>query len=641
MFDESLPEFERRKRLEILSGHFGWTGWMEPTSEEWDMPMGLLRKDCHAITKERKCTDPCSWSRETGQCLLHVPEESEIRSVGEPQKVNTRQLFIRRVIDELVRFPKKRKEILRSQVSKMGAIIQPIREGDQYIIPERGMDWLSLLRLDWRPPEKEVPLYYEEMSTAETVAAGVASNELPKELLELVGSKTPYQLWSAKGGLKGLSSILKEDLKGLDSAEIQNYVKKTNIPLGIIDLTKEPVDIRFAKGSGDPKEVVVIVSMKKKLALLIDKKGKPTISVDQLDEAVLDAWDTATKVVTTTTLLRRKPLATIRVKKAEEEEESESLDQVPLAKPQVPLAKPQVPLAKPQVPLAKPHVPLTETKPKLLRRVKFDLPSLSESTTRPTVVPPITQPVSAITAPTVIEEETVASVKPAVIEEETVASAIPPVIEEETVASVIPPVIEEETVASVIPPVIEEETVASVKPEVIDEETVASVKPEVIEEETVASVKPAPILEEKVITSPISRFSKAPSASSLDTKVPPPLTSPSLKLSAVPPLTSPSLKLSTVPPLTSPSLKLSAVPPSTKSSIPPLTSPSLKLSKTPPITISTPVSSSVKSSIFESKSAPKLPIKSAAATATTAKTVAQSAPKSNKKKQEALSLLGL
>jgi hypothetical protein len=640
MFDESLPEFERRKRLEILSGHFGWTGWMEPTSEEWDMPMGLLRKDCHAITKERKCTDPCSWSRETGQCLLHVPEESEIRSVGEPQKVNTRQLFIRRVIDELVRFPKKRKEILRSQVSKMGAIIQPIREGDQYIIPERGMDWLSLLRLDWRPPEKEVPLYYEEMSTAETVAAGVASNELPKELLELVGSKTPYQLWSAKGGLKGLSSILKEDLKGLDSAEIQNYVKKTNIPLGIIDLTKEPVDIRFAKGSGDPKEVVVIVSMKKKLALLIDKKGKPTISVDQLDEAVLDAWDTATKVVTTTTLLRRKPLATIRVKKAEEEEESESLDQVssakpqvpsakpqvPLAKPQVPSAKPQVPLAKPQVPLAKPQVPLTETKPKLLRRVKFDLPSLSESTIRPTVVPPITQPVSAITAPAVIEEETVASVKPAVIEEETVASVIPPVIEEETVASVKPAVIEEETVASVIPPVIEEEMVASVIPPVIEEEIVASVKPEVIEEETVASVKPATILEEKVITSPISRFSKAPSASSLDTKVPPPLISPSLKLS-------------TVPPLTSPSLKLSAVPPSTKSSIPSLTSPSLKLSMTPPITISTPVSSSVKSSIFESKSAPKLPIKSAAAT--TAKTVAQSAPKSNKKKQEALSLLGL
>jgi hypothetical protein len=582
MFDESLPEFERRKRLEILCGHFGWTGWMEPTSEEWDMPMGLLRKDCHAITKERKCTDPCSWSRETGQCLLHVPEDTEIRSVGEPQKVNTRQLFIRRVIDELVRFPKKRKEILRSQVSKMGAIIQPIREGNQYIIPERGMDWLSLLRLDWRPPEKEVPLYYEEMATAVS-AAGTASNELPEELVELVGTKTHYQLWSAKGGLKGLSSILKEELEGLTLSDIQNYVKKTNIPLGIIDLTKEPVDIRFVRGSGDPKEVVVIVSMKKKLALLIDKKGKPTISVNQLEEAILDAWNTAAKVVTATTLLRRKPVAAVSVKKAvEESEESEALPlALPLAKTELPSAKTELPLAKTELPLAKTELP---SKPKLLRRVKFDLPSLSESQTLPSS--PIKVDKTAPPPRTVVP-----------VTEESAVSAIPP----------------EESAVSAIPP----------------EESAVSVPPIAVAAEEKASVITSPSSRFSGITKP-SRFSK-PSVispiSSLETKVPPPLTIPSVKPAAA-----------------SATVKSSAPLPSVKSAVASAAvSPSIKLTEAPQQQpqVSAKSSSKKLSTIAPTPSVFESATPSPKSAAVKLPSAAQSTAKSNKKKQEALSLLGL
>jgi hypothetical protein len=425
IFDDTLPEYEKRKRLEILSGHFGWTGWMEPTDEEWDMPMGLLRKDCRAILREDKCNAPCMWTEEGG-CLLHVDEETEIRSVGEPKKVNTRQLFIRRVIDELIRFPRKRKEILRGQVSKMGAILHPIREGNQYIIPERGMDWLALLRLDWRPPEKEVPLHYEEMARNETDTTGTASGDLPEELKELVGSKTTYQLWFAKGGLKGLSSILGADWTSTEPSEsaVQDYVKRTNIPMGIIDLREDPVALRFIRGSGDPTETIIIVFMKKNVALLIDKEGKPKVSVANLDGDIKDAWDSAVKVVETKgTVLRRRDPA-IKVVKTEvlapPEPPKESVKEIPKS----PIREITVAPA-----------PVKKTQ----RRVKFALPSLSVSKESE---PPSQKAVT-------VKEESVVAPPP----EELVVAPLP-------VESVAAPILEESVVAP--PP---EELVVAPPPE--------------------------------------------------------------------------------------------------------------------------------------------------------------------------------
>mgnify|MGYP006275277733 CR=1 FL=1 len=58
-------------------------------------------------------------------------------------------LFIKRVIDEIVQFPNRRKEILYGRVSQVSSKIEAIRQGDQYIIPEKGADPFSMLRIDW------------------------------------------------------------------------------------------------------------------------------------------------------------------------------------------------------------------------------------------------------------------------------------------------------------------------------------------------------------------------------------------------------------------------------------------------------------------------------------------------------------
>jgi hypothetical protein len=323
VFDSKLPDYEKRKRLEILCGNFkrredgeiyeeeGWLTWMKPTEEDWDMPSGLLRKNCRVLD-EKSCTGACVWKREEGVCALHVTEETEIRSKGGPTMVNTRVLFSRRVIDELVYFPKRRKELLEQRVSKMSVIVAPIREGDQYIIPERGMSWLSLLRLDWRPQDKEVPLHYEEMASEEGETKGVAEMRLPSDVDALVGSKTPYRFWISSEGIKGLATILGVSVKevGAEEALMRAYVKKMGRSLGVIDVRTEVPSIRFVKGS-DLKEVPVLVFRKDQMGLLMESDGKPLITVAGLDGALLDAWDSSV-VEKPKTGLRRVAFAGLR-----------------------------------------------------------------------------------------------------------------------------------------------------------------------------------------------------------------------------------------------------------------------------------------------------------------------------------------
>jgi len=303
VFDKDLPDFEKRKRLEILCGTFardsdrehGWLGWMQPTTEQWDMPSGLLRKDCRVQEKEQ-CDGACVWREDKGVCALHVDEEVSIRSMGD--MVNTRQLFTRRVIEELIHFPRRRKELLQNRVSQMSAIMEPIREGDQYIIPEKGMTWLALLRLDWRPQEQEVPLFYEEM--AEQSEEGLKEDAvLPEDLKGLVGSKTRYEIWISSE--ESLAAFLQISEFRLDDKMIQPYVRRTNTPIGVIDLRGAEPTIRFVKGVGEePSLALVFVVMEDSVGLLVDKRGRPTISITGLDGELVERWRTAEKVVSTT-----------------------------------------------------------------------------------------------------------------------------------------------------------------------------------------------------------------------------------------------------------------------------------------------------------------------------------------------------
>jgi len=314
VFDDDLPEYEKRKRLEILLSPV-LTTWMMPDPEKWDMPHGFLRKDCRVL-KEGECNGACAWRAGEGTCALHVDETMEMDSTG--RKVNTVTVFSRRLIDELIRFPGRRRELIRQGVSKMGALADPIRIGDQYIIPEQGTSWINMLRLDWQEPTDK-PKYYEEMADTarakEGKVKGVAAR-LPAALEAIVGTEVDYKVWMAPRGLSGLSGILgvpmadlgvTEGVTKLSATGLQEYVKLMKRAIGAIDLTGGKPMVEFVRiGGGVQSTAVVLLYMPEGVGLLIEKTGNPTISTDMFQGQMLEAWTLAPRVDTQETGLKRR-----------------------------------------------------------------------------------------------------------------------------------------------------------------------------------------------------------------------------------------------------------------------------------------------------------------------------------------------
>uniref|UniRef100_A0A6C0K453 Uncharacterized protein n=1 Tax=viral metagenome TaxID=1070528 RepID=A0A6C0K453_9ZZZZ len=285
-----LPEFEKRKRLEILCGNFirgsedGWLSWMAPDDKAWDMPAGFLRKDCRVLG-ESSCSEPCVWRSESKTCALHVDEESEI---GTDRVVNTRILFSRRVIDELIRFPNRRQELMSQGVRHMSSLAEPIRDGDQYIIPERGISWLNLLRLDWMGADKETALFYEEMAQEGTEEEEEGEED---DLVAIVG-KHPYQV--RKVNVETLLEMSAEDLGMaandpiLSDKALQAYVKESEKPIGAINLMEGTV--KFFRPRGEQEAVLVLVYRSDGISVLTEDAAGSTVSVNSFTRRLKEAW---------------------------------------------------------------------------------------------------------------------------------------------------------------------------------------------------------------------------------------------------------------------------------------------------------------------------------------------------------------
>jgi len=144
-----LPLYEKRQRLliilenEILS-------WLDSTTPIRQRNPSLKRIDCR-VTGEGECKDRCVWKAENSKCLLHVPNNDG---------ANTTKLLIRKLIEELIRFPVKRAELLKQGVGQYVKISAPFRSGNQYIVSEDMPAWSEMLRMDWN--KKEESRYLEE-----------------------------------------------------------------------------------------------------------------------------------------------------------------------------------------------------------------------------------------------------------------------------------------------------------------------------------------------------------------------------------------------------------------------------------------------------------------------------------------------
>ena len=166
IFRKDLPLFEKRKRLFILLST-EIQSWFYTDNYKRDDISSLLRIDC-ILRAETNCSGRCVWRQSTdqvkkGKCLLHSPKEANLGG----RKVNAVQFFVFRIIDELLRFPEKRKQLMEKEVSALVTLKDAViigKEKDQYIVPENTSAWFNLLRMDWANEKKEQPLFFEEIS---------------------------------------------------------------------------------------------------------------------------------------------------------------------------------------------------------------------------------------------------------------------------------------------------------------------------------------------------------------------------------------------------------------------------------------------------------------------------------------------
>jgi hypothetical protein len=335
IFNADLPEFERRKRLYIfLSSTL--LSWFYPDDEKWEAPASFLRKDCRLIDNEEGCTGTCFWKEGDnggGKCLLHVDATTQLADKPGERDVSTPELFVKRVIDELVRFPNRRRQLMRrGEVSKVSTIIQPIRQGDQYIIPESSPTWTNLLRLDWARQIPEEPKYYEEMSreaTAENEAP--PEGELPAALEGILGADTPLRLsvpdvpdatkpLAPFTGLLGVTLDqlgLEDDAKQLKKENLVKYVQVMSKPIGILDLTGGGARVEFVRPfTGSFDAVTVFVFLPDQIGLLIREEGDSTVKIATLPEAIQEKWRDAAVVQ-----LRKKPAIAAAVTASTQEDE--------------------------------------------------------------------------------------------------------------------------------------------------------------------------------------------------------------------------------------------------------------------------------------------------------------------------------
>jgi len=187
LFTKKIPLYEQRKRLEILLGTT-ILSWMDTEVETDGTLTSLLRVDCN-LRAEQNCSGRCVWRKSEEKCLLHAPKEVSVNSI----KVNGPNLLKNQLIEELLRFPERRKQMLEGSVPTLVSLRDAILMGDQYIVPETSVAWFDLMRLDWVPTGKEKKRFFEEMSSeAELpVATRATEPQIPGNLAAVLGADDP------------------------------------------------------------------------------------------------------------------------------------------------------------------------------------------------------------------------------------------------------------------------------------------------------------------------------------------------------------------------------------------------------------------------------------------------------------------
>jgi hypothetical protein len=283
IYRHDVPLFEKRKRLEILLSST-IESWLSESDEDAERTASLLRVDCTLRSKE-ECSGQCSWASDN-KCLIHIPKTDS-------NKASASRILLLRLIEELLRYGARRKQLFDQTVSQLATLDAPIRKGDQYIIPEKSAVWTELLRLEWSY-NKVKPLYLEEMSTLyPTNPVAQAASHLPETLKNILGKDDPlmknlHLYPSATGNFTpfinnlniNLSDMkLAEDAKELTDAHISFIVRKMRMPVIQIDIRVEPPVIIAKQPQRDLQAgyLVYVLRNEYSVSLLVRDPENPAI----------------------------------------------------------------------------------------------------------------------------------------------------------------------------------------------------------------------------------------------------------------------------------------------------------------------------------------------------------------------------
>jgi hypothetical protein len=315
-----LPVYEKMRRLSVYLRPI-LEQWFIADNEKLEIGTILLRKDCISIKDdESQCTGMCKLD-DNNECKIHTPEQVQIRSTPTETYNDATDYFITRLLDEIIRIPSKRFELLNKMVKKIQVPATNIHIGNEWILPENVPAWYDLLRGEITQG-KEKPVYYEEFSRnadsakemEELEEQGLQLYPVPQNLLDELpeGSAEKFAVQvignpedSRANRLRQYFGIRKSkenmgvDLTPVVLSEISQIYK---LPIIQVQVTQAPI---VALGRSEGSRVtsksaayVILPDFEKGPALLVMKNDlSDTIPTALLKGKLFDSIETLRRIV--------------------------------------------------------------------------------------------------------------------------------------------------------------------------------------------------------------------------------------------------------------------------------------------------------------------------------------------------------
>jgi hypothetical protein len=290
MYRTDIPLFEKRKRMEIILASTV-ESWISESDEDKE-GSSLLRVDC-TLRSESECSGSCSWVQDKG-CLIHSPTKAPNTTM-----VPAAHVLLLRLIEELLRFGNRRKQLFDQKVSQLSTLDVAVRKGDEYIIPEKSAVWTEILRLEWSQEHADAPVYLEEMSTLyPTNPVAQEASNLPEELKELLGDTTLHLYPSSTKTLFPFLAALHtspsdvgltDESSSLTEPSLNALLRKTAMPIVQIDLRTTPATVLVKQPQRDRQlgYPVFVLRDDYPVSLLVRNPEEPDfLQADQLPVAL-------------------------------------------------------------------------------------------------------------------------------------------------------------------------------------------------------------------------------------------------------------------------------------------------------------------------------------------------------------------